>query len=68
MIMGMKQSRGFTLLELLVAITIIGLLSAVIISSLNSSRAKARDSSRAAQIDEFLKAFELYLQRKWLLS
>ncbi len=37
-----KIDRGFTLIELLVVIAIIALLSAVILSSLNSSRARGR--------------------------
>lgn len=55
-----KQKRGFTLIELLVVVAIIGLLSSVVLASLNTARAKARDAKRAAEIQSFKTALELY--------
>ncbi len=52
--------RGFTLIEILVVIAIIGILSSVVLASLATSRAKARDAKRVADIDEVRKALELY--------
>ncbi len=56
----MNSNRGFTLIELLVVIAIIGVLSSVVLASLNQARVKARDTSRISQLTEIRKALELY--------
>jgi prepilin-type N-terminal cleavage/methylation domain-containing protein len=52
--------RGFTLIELLVVIAIIGLLSSVVLASLNSAREKAHDASRVQAVHQYMNALELY--------
>jgi general secretion pathway protein G len=55
-----KGNRGFTLIELLVVIAIIGILSSVVLASLNTARRKARDSRRISDIQQIQLALELY--------
>jgi prepilin-type N-terminal cleavage/methylation domain-containing protein len=54
------QKRGFTLIELLVVISIIGILSSVVLASLNTARMKARDSRRIQDLKQIKLALELY--------
>ena len=60
MIKSLKQNKGFTLIELLVVIAIIGILSSVVLASLNSARGKARDSKRKADLDQIAMAMQFY--------
>lgn len=56
----MKKNKGFTLIELLVVIAIIGILSSVVLASLNSARQKSRDARRVADVKQIQLALELY--------
>ncbi len=55
-----KAKRGFTLIELLVVIAIIGILSSVVLASLNDARQKSRDAKRVADVKQLQLALELY--------
>ncbi len=52
--------KGFTLVELLVVVAIIGLLAGIAVVSVNSVRIKARDARRIADIKQIQNALELY--------
>ena len=56
---GTRQ-RGFTLIELLVVVAIIGMLSSVVLASLNGARKKGRDARRLADLKQLQTALELY--------
>ena len=58
--MRVTSKNGFTLLELLVVVAIIGLLSSIVFASLNGARVKARDALRKSQVSEFKIALQLY--------
>ena len=60
MMKSIRKTGGFTLIELLVVIAIIGILSSVVLASLNSARAKGRDARRLADVKQLQLALELY--------
>lgn len=54
------NKRGFSLIELLISITIIGILSSVVLSSVSNSRARAFDTKIKQQLSRFRTAAEIY--------
>lgn len=55
-----NNNKAFTLIELLVVVSIISLLSSIVMSSLNSARAKARDTRRIEDLRQIRTALELF--------
>ena len=58
---GAKARRAFTLIELLVVIAIIGILSAVVLASLNTARSKGNDAGVKANLSTVGTQAALYL-------
>ncbi len=54
------MKKGFTLIELLVVIAIIGILSSVVLASLNSARGKGADTAVQTNLDNLRTNAELY--------
>lgn len=54
------KEKGFTLLELLVAIAIIGLLSSLVLIGLNTTRSRSRDARRIADVKTLRSALDSY--------
>lgn len=58
-----KTRGGFTLIELLVVIAVIGVLSGVVLQSLQGARYKSQNATRLSDIDQIDKATQLYLTK-----
>ena len=58
--MKQQHSTGFTLIELLVVIAIIGILSSVVLASLNTARAKGADAAVKAALSNIRAEAEIY--------
>jgi len=56
----LKNKKGFTIIELLIVIAIIGLLATISIVALNGARQKGRDAKRVGDIRQVQTALELY--------
>ncbi len=55
-----NRSKGFTLIELLVVIAIIGILSAVVLASLNTARTKGNDAAVQSDLSTIRTQAEIY--------
>ncbi len=58
-----KNKLGFTLIELLVVVAIIAIMTGLIMASLASSRAKARDAKRISDVAQLQLALEQYFSQ-----
>lgn len=54
------SNRGFTLIEMLIVVAIIGILSALILVGLSSFRMRGRDARRIADVKQVQNALEIY--------
>ncbi len=56
----MNSKKGFTLIEILIVIAIMGFLSSIVLVGMSGFRAKGRDAKRIAEMREVQNALELY--------
>lgn len=58
------RKKGFTLIELIIVITIMGILATMIIGNFFTSLKKGRDARRKGDLDQIQKALEMYYEDK----
>lgn len=59
-----KTKSGFTIVELLIVIVVIGILAAITVATFNNVQQRARDSQRESDIAAIVKALELHYTDK----
>lgn len=55
-----NSKKGFTLVEILIVVTIIGILASIILVGLGNFRGRGRDARRIADLNQVQNALELY--------
>ena len=58
--MSNNFKKGFTLVELLVVVSLIGVLATLVLANLNSARERARDAERKSDLRNIQTALRLY--------
>ena len=58
--MNKLKPNGFTLIEILVVVAIVGILVTIVVSNFVGIRINARDARRKAELAQIQKALELY--------
>jgi general secretion pathway protein G len=62
--MNKLAQKGFTLIEMLVVISIIGILATLVAANLNSARSRARDAERKSDLKNIQTALRIYYNDK----
>src|SRR5882757_4414165 len=57
-----KRNQGFTIVELLIVIVVIGILAALVITTYAGIQAKARNSKRQTDVQDIQTQLEAYFQ------
>ena len=60
MIYKKRTNTGFTIVELLIVIVVIGILAAIVIVAYNGVQNRARNNSRVSEMQSWVKLFEAY--------
>ncbi|MBW3568717.1 prepilin-type N-terminal cleavage/methylation domain-containing protein [Candidatus Parcubacteria bacterium] len=58
--MALSQSKGFTIVELLIVIVVIGILAAIVITTFVGVQKRARDSERKSDLQAMASQIEVY--------
>ncbi len=61
---NLEARQGFTLVEILIVVSIIGMLASIVLVGLGSFRSRGRDARRAADLREVQNALELYYSKE----
>jgi type II secretion system protein G len=60
------KNKGFTLIELLVVVAVLGLLASIILFSIDTIKAKSRDSRRALDIKSIQESLSMYYNNNYV--
>lgn len=60
MLNNKNTKKAFTLIELLMVVSVIGILSSIVLTSISGATKKARDAERKSDLSQIQKALEIY--------